>query len=154
MSLKEKIKKLLESGDLEELESLLSGMDMSKWDEYIIDITYDHKSLASYSVVCMMLIKRETSRLHCLASAILTHSLCPFEGSYKAALYHIRKAVKIDPNDIGLKEALLFFHEVPDCLVGIEEAKKLIREILEVKPDSKCALGALRRMEDFAKIAK
>jgi len=146
MVLKEKIKKLLEDNDFDQLEYLLNNTDLEVWDNVLIDLTFDDKTLISYSLICMMLVRRESPKLHSLASALLSHSLCHIQGAYASALYHIRKAIELDSHDIGLKEALLFFHEIPDKLVSDSEAKKLIDEILKEKPSSKCALGAASRM--------
>ena len=145
MKLKEQIRDLLLKNDLSGLESLLVGKDIDSWSGDLVDIAYDTKSLLAYTLICMMLMKQESSRLHSLATALLSHSLCYIEGAYASACYHMRRAVALDPKNVGYKEALLFFHEIPEQLLNKEEAIKLASEVLEKDPGSKAAQDIIKR---------
>ena len=110
-------------------------------------VAFDNESTVIYSAVCMLLIRNETAGLHYVAAEILMHPLCHFEGAYAAALYHVRKAIELDPKDAGLKEVLIFLHDVPDQVVSKEEAISAAKQVLEERPGSKCARSLLERYE-------
>jgi len=145
MELKEKLRKLLLKNDFNGLEELLSGMDVETWGGKLLDIAYDNGSLVSYILICMMLIKKESPKLHCFASILLSQSLSHIEDAYASGYYHIQRAVMLDPENVDYKEALLFFHEIPDQLVSKEEALRVAKEILQKKPDSSAALEIVER---------
>ena len=147
MELKEKIEKLLSTNDFVSLEHLLDGIDIDVWGEKLLDIAYDNESLVAYTLICMMLIKKESPRLHCLASTLLSHSLCHIKGAYSSGFYHMRRAVALDQKNVGYKEALLFFHEIPEQPLDKEEALELAMQVLKQDPKSKPALDVVERYE-------
>ena len=138
---------LFRSNDFFALEKELGREDVKFLESDFVGLVFDHKSLIWYSLICMLLIKKETAELHWIAAFVLSYPLCHLPGAYASALYHTRKAIQLDPNDIELKEFLLLFYEIPDQLVGKEEAIKIANEILEVKPSSSAAKGVLGRMK-------
>ena len=143
MNLNNKIRELITENKFGDLEDLFYKTTPEVFQESLLDITFDNKNLVAYSLICMLLIKNETAQFHCFAAELLIHPLCIIEGAYASALYHVKKAIELDPGDICLKELLLFFHEVPDQLIGAEEARRIANEILKEKPDSKCAKWTL-----------
>jgi len=66
--------------------------------------------------------------------------LCMIPGAYSGAVYHLRKVIELEPNNIMDKEHLLSFYTHPNRLISDEEAKSLVNEILEAKPDSTIAM--------------
>lgn len=134
------IKKLIESGEFLKAKALLDNLDYKELRNLLLDIGYDDENLCSYSFICYLLILKETVLYHCLASEILNNAFPHLIGGYESSLYHIRRALELSPDNIELKENLLFFHEIPGQLISDEEAKKLSQEILRVKPDSKVAI--------------
>jgi hypothetical protein len=145
MQLKEQIKELLIKNDFDGLKNLLTENDIDSWSEDLVDVVYDTKNLLAYTFVCMTLMKKESSRLHCLAAALLSHSLCYINGAYASALYHVRKAIELDPNDVGLKESLLFFHVIPDQLLSRDEAVQIALEVLKNDHQSIAARDIIER---------
>jgi hypothetical protein len=145
MELGEKIQSLLFENKLCELEELLINQDVKKFREILIDIAFENESIVIYSLVCMMLIKKESIELHELAADLLVHPLCIIEGGYAAALYHTRRIIILSPENIDFKEAIIFFHNVPDKLVTKKEAIQVAHQILEKEPNNKCAKELLDR---------
>jgi hypothetical protein len=138
-NLKEQIKSLLKENKLVELEELLSSYSEAEISDPLITASFDTYHIATYSVACMLLMKKQTAEMHWLAAEILIHPLCHLEGAYSAAMYHVRKAIELDPTDLGLKEVLIFLHGVPDRVVSKEEAISIAYELLEKEPANRCA---------------
>lgn len=111
----------------------------------LIDIAYENYNILSYSFINYFIaIEKQTSDLkkseyHSLASDILALPLCHITGANQASLFHARKALEYDPNNIENKEALLFYYEIPDKLISQTEAENVAKEILEEKPTSRAA---------------
>ncbi len=135
-NIEQKIKGLILDGNFLEANQLLYKIDLDKLASILLDIGYDEESICAYSFVCFLMLKKETKEYHSLASDILIHAFPHLIGGYKTALYHLRQAIKIDPNDIDLEEMLIFFHNIPEKLVSLEEAVKTATKVLEKKPDS------------------
>jgi len=145
MALTDTIQKLITTNDFASLEQLSTTMDTEEFEEGLLEATFNNKNLLPYTFICMMLMKKETAELHYLAAEILCLPLCFFEGAYASSLYHARKAIELDPDDISLKEFLLYFYKTPDRLITKEEALRVAKEILQKKPDSSAALGIVER---------
>jgi len=143
MSFDKQIRELLEANCFSKIENLILNIPLKDVSRYLINIAFDTESIVTYSIICMMLIKKETSELHNLAATLLAQPLCHIDGAYSSALCHTRKAISLSPEDINLKEWLLFFHVIPDKLVSDEEAKEVALEILKEKPDSIPAIKVL-----------
>ena len=137
------ITEALLKNDFLKLEDLLNKSSLKETEKCLVSIAFDLGSIVIYSAICMMLMKKETAGLHYLAAEIISQPLCHFEGAYAAALYHVRKAIELDPKDKGLKEVLIFLHKVPDQVVSKEEAILVAKQLLEEDPDNKCAQDLL-----------
>ena len=131
MNSKEGLKRAILDNDFSKFESLIKDISKDTLRDVFMEISFDTVSLLSYSIVCMLLIKNETADLHYLASEILFMPLCHLKGAYEAALYHTRKAIILNPDDITLKEFLLLFYEIPERLISKKEAKDVANEILK-----------------------
>ena len=145
MDLKSKIKKHLESNDFLKLEELYKTAKSKKFEKDLSFVAFEYPTLVSYTFLCMLLIKKESTELHVWSAVLLMQPLCHIEGAYAAALYHIRKAIALAPKNINLKESLLFLHEIPDQVVSKEEAIATAREILAKDPNRTCAKSLLKR---------
>jgi len=102
-------------------------------------LAFDTQSLAVYGLIIGLLLEAETAQKHAIAEKILSLPLNFIEGANCSALYHLRRAIQLDPDDIEFKQVLLSFHEHPDQLVGKTEAIKVAGEILSKRSDSKIA---------------
>ncbi|MCW6086064.1 MULTISPECIES: hypothetical protein [Clostridium] len=90
-----------------------------------------------------MLCKQESSALHYIASELFSMPLCHVTGAYNSSLFHARRAIELDPNNISYKEYILLFYNLPEKLIGQYEAKKFAQEVIEKLPNSKVALYIL-----------
>ncbi|QBO35839.1 hypothetical protein EQG49_04845 [Periweissella cryptocerci] len=91
--------------------------------------------------------KKETAELHAAAMGIVTFSLSEESGAYQVGLRHIRKAIALEPNNLHYKEDLLYFYELPEMLVSLNEATAVAREVIQGNPNNKTA-GALIKYAD------
>ena len=139
MNLEKNIKECLLKNKICKLENMLLQANIKNFKNLLIEIAFETENITIYSIVCMLLIKKETVELHQLAIDLLVHPLCIINGAASAALYHARKAIELSPNNPMLKESLLFFHNVPEKLVSTEEAISTAREILNMQPNNQCA---------------
>ena len=139
----EKIKKLILDGNFDEVQKIAKSFDIEYIRELLIDLCYETENIIAYSFVYNMLCKEESSALHYIASELLSMPLCHVTGAYKSALFHARRAIELDPNNISYKEYILLFYNLPERLISEYEAKKFAQEVIEKMPNSKAALDIL-----------
>lgn len=124
--------------------------DGGEVEESLLALAYDDKDLRAYAFVCSLLANAHSERWHYLASLLLSQPLCHLPGAYPISFYHAQEALQLAPEDVELKEYLLFFRDVPDRLLEEKKAIQLAQEILTVKPDSRAAAMALLGKEGTA----
>ncbi|WP_058487092.1 hypothetical protein [Defluviitalea phaphyphila] len=139
----EKIKKLILDGNFDEAQKIAKSFDIGYIRELLIDLCYETENIIVYSFVYNMLCKEESSELHYIASELLSMPLCHVTGAYNSALFHARRAIELDPNNISYKEYILLFYNLPERLISEYEAKKIAQEVIEKMPNSKAALDIL-----------
>lgn len=126
-------------GDFQKAKQIASGLDLKAIEDELFLFAYNEGSIAPYGFVCAMLIEKETSEWHYIASLLLSMAINHLEDAYFITFYHAKRAVELSPNDIGYKEALLFYHEIPDQPLSKKEALTLAAEILKIDPSNKAA---------------
>ncbi|HDK7166230.1 TPA: hypothetical protein PTV44_000033 [Clostridium botulinum] len=139
----EEINKMILDGKFDEAQKILNFFDAEYVRELLIELCYETENIIVYSFVCNMLCKKETRELHYIASELLSMPLCHVTGAYNSALFHARRAIELDPNDISYKEYILLFYNLPEKLITESEAKKFAQQVIEKMPDSKVALEIL-----------
>lgn len=107
----------------------------------LFDISYDLANIAMYSYYNYKIAKRENAEDHYQASLILSLMLNYYNGAYDMSLYHAKKAIELDPNNLGYKEYILFFHYNPDLTASIdkEKFKNYAFELLDSDPNNVAA---------------
>lgn len=120
-------------GDFQKAKALISGMDEDSIRMILTKVGYDQRSICAYSFVVSLLLDNETSELHYLASELLNISFCHYEGGYESSLYHARRAVELNPNDVELLEYLLLFRALPGQYITREEANEIEERIKSLK---------------------
>lgn len=107
----------------------------------IIKAVMDSESEMFYLFYLSKLIKKENANDHYYASEILFNGINFLDGAYDKALYHIKRAMQLDENNIGYKEFYLIFYRHPDLLVQIpdEEYLQCIEDILAINPTNETA---------------
>jgi hypothetical protein len=133
--------------------AFLEAIQWFKPDDYetlkqaLFEIGSDEQNICSYVFICFLIQKREVSRYHSLASALLEISFCHLSGAYNAALYHTKRAYEISSGNIELQEQILLFNEIPEKVLSDEEALIIARDILKKKPDSMLAQEIVKQYE-------
>ena len=144
--MREQLKSLIISGSYKEANKIFSKMSDNEAIDCLLELGYETESITVYGFLCSALCDKENAKLHYLASEVLTMPLCHLEGAYVTAFYHAKKAAQMLPDDIGLKEALLLFRNIPDTLLNKEDAFQLAKDILEKNPYSKVAVDILKKI--------
>jgi len=143
ITMKEKIKQLITSGDFQKAIEYIENEDRNILEQVVLELGFDEESISAYSFVCYLINNNETAYYHYLASELLSTALCHLPDAYASALYHAKRAVELSPEDVSLKEHLLLFHDIPEKLISKEEAKAIAQEILKIMPNSEAAKNVL-----------
>ncbi|MFD9627718.1 hypothetical protein [Peribacillus muralis] len=129
-------KQAIVNGDFVKAKHTALNMDVENLKEILFVVAYDEENIAPYSFVNYLLVDKETSELHHLASFLLSMALNHINGAYQTACFHAKKAAELSPDDISFKEYLLLFYDLPEQLISKEEANKIAKEILMIDPDN------------------
>ncbi|ODP29526.1 hypothetical protein PTI45_01009 [Paenibacillus nuruki] len=127
--MKDNAKKLIISGDFKGANSLIEKEGKDFLEQIVLELGFDEGSIGTYSFVCHLITVKESSDLHYLASELLSTALCHLPDAYSSALFHARRALELNSEDISLKEYLLLFHDIPEQLINKEEARDIARDI-------------------------
>lgn len=130
-----KIRKLIITGNFFEAKKQLTNIKQEHLRDILLTIGYDDNNICAYSFICFLILEHETTEYHSLASEILIHSF-PQIGGYAAALFHVRRSLQLDPDNIEILEMLLFFNDIPEKLVMDEEAKIVAAKVIKKKTES------------------
>lgn len=148
--IRKKFEKHVKDGEFSKAKELSSGLSQKAFEDALFSIAFDTDSITSYAFVCYLLCQKETVYLHRLASEILEIPFAYIEGSASSTLYHSRRVVELEPNNLTLKGYLLACYEMPLRIISLAEAKKIAQEILAVDPTHKHAqkIMAIREEEN------
>lgn len=114
--------------------------------DLIIGLGFEIESIALYSFIYFLILEeREPAYLHQLAAVLISQALSPINGSYSVGLYHAKRAVEIDSNNITYKEYLLLFNVIPEKLLNDIQARKIAEEILAEDSTNNVALEIINR---------
>ncbi len=121
----ETIKKNILSGNFLEAAKYLPEISAKEFEKIIFYIGLNLENIIAYSFLCFLMIKNETIELHTSAFQIIIGEFFYIDGSYATALYHARRIIELDPNNLESIHALLFFNSHPEKLVSNEEALEI-----------------------------
>lgn len=124
-----KIKELILRGEFLEARATMDCITKEELEIAIFEIGCDEESICAYSFICFLLLEKESVEYHCLASKLLNIAFPHIYGGYQTSLYHIRKAIELEPHNKELKKELLFFNDLPEKLVSDEEAREIRNEL-------------------------
>lgn len=129
---------LILTGKFAQATEMVKHISLPEMYNAIFNIAYEHENICAYSFICFLLIKNESTELHCQASSILQIAFPHLNGAYASALWHTRRALELSPNNTEIEESLLFFYFLPlkEKLINNEEALSLAKIILTKKSNS------------------
>lgn len=154
---KEKIKKMIFERDFKKVRSIFLDYKYEKLVDLLIFSAWETKNNVVYDFVRYLLKEEKNKKrlieYHLIASAVLTYAMLPSPFCYRRGFYHIRKAIKLDPEDISLKEHLLNIYGEPLArdFLSIKEAEKIAMEVLKNDPDNEEAKRTLEYIEERKK---
>ncbi|MBD2844975.1 hypothetical protein IDH44_07220 [Paenibacillus sp. IB182496] len=141
--IKSQLQKHILQGDFEQASQLVTGTSMFELEGILLEIAYDSESVSVYNFLCHLIEKHETGALHSIASTLMSNPLCFISGAYAKGFYHAKRAIELEPEDVTLKELILFYSLLPDQLVTKDEANEYAKQILLTAPKNKTALDFL-----------
>jgi len=127
------IKELIISGQFEEGYNKIKNITFRELESILFEIACDEENICAYSFMEFVLNKNESAEYHCLTARLLNLAFYHLGGAYQTALYHIRSADKLQPDDIEITQALLFYHDIPEKLITDIEAEEIERRIATLK---------------------
>lgn len=128
------------NGKYSEVEKICKNIDIIMIRDIMLNIAYDTENICVYSFIQYMIKKTGDKNWISLAKDLMLNSFCHVEGAYSVALFHARELLELERNVENL-ESLLFFYNMPEKLLGEDEAQYLAKEILKLEPDNKVALA-------------
>ncbi len=138
---KEILFQLLSDGKVDEAGELIKNIDKKLLNKEIrsilLRVSFSKQSIVPYAVVLKLLFEHESANLHEFASILLSNPLCWIEGAYYAGFYHQKKAVELEPQNIGFKEYLISYNSLPDKILSDEETLEISKQILKADPNNK-----------------
>ncbi|MEM1323194.1 MAG: hypothetical protein AAGG75_23210 [Bacteroidota bacterium] len=129
------ITKLIEEGQFEKAAAKLRLDAIKDYHEDLLEGAFDSGSAKYYDFYKYIIENHlETSEIHYHASEMMSTALNWMPKGYEIAYHHALRACELAPDDVSLKEYLLFFHDIPDKLLSDEVAQKVAKEILAIDP--------------------
>ena len=98
--------------------------------------------------MCFLINSEESVDYHLLASALLDHAFPYLTGAYQTSLNHVRRTIELCPDDLDLKRALLFYHDMPLELVSDQEAQE-VRRLVSAQMKTKSVMDKNKLAELF-----
>lgn len=132
------------AGRFDEALALARGADVADLRDELLSLSFETESLTCYGFCVAMIDREPGARGHGLASDVLASgALCRLPGAYQLAFHHANRAVELEPDDIGYREFLLFFHGNPERLLSDEKAREIAADLLRRDPGNAAARAVL-----------
>ena len=138
-------KKCILKAEFSKAENLMKKITIKDLDEILFSLAYDKETINSYGFLCHILKKHEKAVYHAIASVLLSNAVNYLPYVYHLALFHQRRAVELEPTNVGYKEYLLYFNDIPEKVLSDKEAIKIAKEILVLDPKNEVASRVIKR---------
>lgn len=140
------LEKYILSGNFKKAKEISKLLNIDELEDYLARTAFDSCNIMVYVFLCDILNEKESADIHYLASVILALAFPHIKGAYEGGYYHAKKAIKLDPDNIGFKEYMLFFYSgIPEPLLPKNEAISIAKEILKENPNHPTALDVLKK---------
>ena len=140
------LRKLIINGDFSKAYLEINQLGIEEVYDFLIDLACDTKNIVVYGFVFYLISRKEIHIFHSLASDILAFPLCSLQRAYALALFHARRALELDPENIEHLQFLILFYDIPEKLIEESEALKIAKEILKRNPESNLAKETIARI--------
>ncbi len=137
--------------DFEGIDILLENLEINKQKDILIKLAFQTESLSIYAYINHRIFKEKSGNiipLYAIAMELLMSPFCFIEGAYSSAFYYAKQILKLEPNDIGNLEQMLFFYDIPEKLLSQKEAIKIAKKIIEVEKDNELAIRFLNNLSN------
>lgn len=144
--MKDELKALLDDGQFKEAKELIKvkKITVQELGWILLEMGSDNdNSLTPYLFVSFLLLIQESAELHALASDLMSLPYAWMSGAYSVGLVHMEKAIKLSPNDMSYKQAILLFYDIPEQLLSEDKAREYAKEVLEKDPTVSVARNIL-----------
>lgn len=130
---------LIEKADYCEIDKIISCYNNEELRDLFVKLSYETENLAvlGYVIYKANLINNEFWNE--LVIELLLNPYSFIEGAYSYALFYSKRQSVMYPTETNL-ERILFFNELPEKLIGDEEAEMIAKKVLEINPLNKKAL--------------
>lgn len=122
---------------------LLSEVKPSQVTRFLHQVAEQEAGILVYTFVNEQLILSQSAFWHRVAACIISESMGHIKQGHKAGLYHILKAIELDPSDWLLKEYALSFYE--EGVLEAPLAKQFAADVLKEEDFNKLALRILEK---------
>lgn len=144
--MEEQVRLNLNIGNFSKVDELVKNLNLSELETFIDKLCYENRDLSAYTYINYRISKAketELAKLHIIACSILIIYFTYVEGAYSSGLYHAKKAVELEPNNVECLELLLTFYGLPEQLMDREEAREIAEKIIKIEKTSISAKNIL-----------
>lgn len=139
----------IKQGKYYDIEKRFEMMNNFEIRDVMMNIAYSTESICTYSFICYMIQQKGTVNWINLAIDILLNPLCFIEGAYAVALFHTRQLWEFDKSSDVMKK-ILFFYDIPEKLIGEEEAIEIAKKLLVIEPNNEIAISILESQHNIS----
>ncbi len=132
------------AGEFDAAKIVIKNLDENELIQEVLYIACKTRNLTVYGFVINELLNIEKASWHYIAAEMLLAPLSFIEGAYALGVFHARKAIILEPNNIEHKKLLLAFYTVPESAISKEEAIQLAKKIILFDPANESALEILQ----------
>jgi len=128
-----RLRKYIAEMDFEKAAKLFLELTEKERFDMILSVGFETFNLTIYAFMNYLIQHHESSEIHDLTSSLMLHPLCHLEGACVIALFHAKKAVELDPDNIDLYISLLMFEKHPDVWFAQSEVEEVYRRIKDLE---------------------
>ncbi|MGE0009807.1 MAG: hypothetical protein AB7F19_04635 [Candidatus Babeliales bacterium] len=140
----QKFEEKILSGEFDAAKVVTERMNKDELMQEILYLACKTRNVSIYGFVVNELLNAEKVEWHYIAAEMLLAPLSIIDGAYALGVYHARKAIQLEPENLEHKKLLLAFYSTPEPVISREEAINLSKEIIVFEPNNESALEILQ----------